>query len=296
MVVELFENFEQMGCIEEFRKRGGKLETNQIITLISGAGIGAVLSAFLTFINSSKKNKLDFITKERSEWRKDIQVILDDLGKVGKRSEAIQRLKSRINPYGKNLTAEDKDSFYLHDGHIWRLIEKIDISNTEQVEELADYVRLLWKYDWERSKDEIRFDIINSFIYFILVVGFISNFLLILIKFEELWFQVMLGFISIIMISGTFYFKEFTKKIQNLTTCELVCFVLLITATAVSSESMLYWIIPTSINIWKFYILISLMMSPIAGAIITIILKGNDEEENYIVTLMELEEKENTHV
>lgn len=285
-----------MGCIEEFRKRGGKLETNQIITLISGAGIGAVLSAFLTFINSSKKNKLDFITKERSEWRKDIQVILDDLGKVGKRSEAIQRLKSRINPYGKNLTAEDKDSFYLHDGHIWRLIEKIDISNTEQVEELADYVRLLWKYDWERSKDEIRFDIINSFIYFILVVGFISNFLLILIKFEELWFQVMLGFISIIMISGTFYFKEFTKKIQNLTTCELVCFVLLITATAVSSESMLYWIIPTSINIWKFYILISLMMSPIAGAIITIILKGNDEEENYIVTLMELEEKEHTHV
>ena len=272
------------------------METNQIITLISGAGIGAVLSAFLTFINSSKKNKLDFITKERSEWRKDIQVILDDLGKVGKRSEAIQRLKSRINPYGKNLTAEDKDSFYLHDGHIWRLIEKIDISNTEQVEELADYVRLLWKYDWERSKDEIRFDIINSFIYFILVVGFIFNFLLILIKFEELWFQVMLGFISIIMISGTFYFKEFTKKIQNLTTCELVCFVLLITATAVSSESMLYWIIPTSINIWKFYILISLMMSPIAGAIITIILKGNDEEENYIVTLMELEEKEHTHV
>ena len=176
------------------------------------------------------------------------------------------------------------------------MIEKIDISNTEQVEELADYVRLLWKYDWERSKDEIRFDIINSFIYFILVVGFISNFLLILIKFEELWFQVMLGFISIIMISGTFYFKEFTKKIQNLTTCELVCFVLLITATAVSSESMLYWIIPTSINIWKFYILISLMMSPIAGAIITIILKGNDEEENYIVTLMELEEKEHTHV
>ena len=96
------------------------MNTDQIISLLSGAGIGAVLSAFLTFINSSKKNKLDFITKERSEWRKDIQAILDDLGKVGKRSEAIQRLKSRINPYGKNLTAEDKDSFYLHDGHIWR--------------------------------------------------------------------------------------------------------------------------------------------------------------------------------
>lgn len=52
------------------------MNTDQIISLLSGAGIGAVLSAFLTFINSSKKNKLDFITKERSEWRKDIQAIL----------------------------------------------------------------------------------------------------------------------------------------------------------------------------------------------------------------------------
>ena len=272
------------------------METNQIITLISGAGIGAVLSAFLTFINSSKKNKLDFITKERSEWRKDIQFILDDLGKVGKRSEAIQRLKSRINPYGKNLTAEDKDSFYLHDGHIWKLIEKIDISNTKQVEELADYVRLLWKYDWERSKYEIRFDIINSFIYFILVVGSISNSLLILIKFEEWWLKVMLGLISIIMILGTFYFKEFTKKIKNWTRYEFVYPVLLTLATTLSSGYMLFWIIPTSINILDFFILNLLVILPIVGVFINIIFKGNSEEEKYIDTLKKIGSKENTNV
>ena len=282
-----------MRFIKEFRKRGEKLETSQIITLISGAGIGAILSAFLTFINSSKKNKLDFITKERSEWRKDIQAILDDLGKVGKRSEAIQRLKSRINPYGKNLTAEDKDSFYLHDGHIWRLIKKIDISNTEQVEELADYVRLLWKYDWERSKYEIRFDIINSFIYFLLVVEPISNSLLILIKFEELWVQVELFCISILMILGTFHFKEFTKKIKEWTRYELVYFGLLTSAMSISSGFMLYWIIPTSISILKLIILNLLVMSPIAGAIITIILKGSGEEEKYIGTLKKIGNKEN---
>ena len=66
------------------------MNTDQIITLLSGAGLGAVLSAILVFINNSKKNKLDFITKERSEWRRDIQIILDDLGKVGKRAEAIK--------------------------------------------------------------------------------------------------------------------------------------------------------------------------------------------------------------
>ncbi len=52
------------------------MNTDQIIILLSGAGLGAVLSAFLVFINNSKKNKLDFITKERSEWRKDIQIIV----------------------------------------------------------------------------------------------------------------------------------------------------------------------------------------------------------------------------
>lgn len=269
------------------------METNQIITLISGAGIGAVLSAFLTFINSSKKNKLEFITKERSEWRKDIQLILDDLGKIGKRSEAIQRLKSRINPYGKNLTAEDKDSFYLYDGHIWRLIEKIDISNTEQVEELADYVRLLWKYDWERSKYEIRFDFINSFIIFILVVGPISNSLLILIKLKELWLKVMLGGISIIMILGIFYFKGINKNIKNWTRYEFVYFVLLTLAMSISSVYMLFWIIPTSINTLDYYILSYLAILPIIGAIINIILKSTDEEEKYIDTLKKIGNKEN---
>ena len=46
------------------------MEVGQIITLLSGAGLGAVLSAFLVFINNSKKNKLDYIVKERTEWRK----------------------------------------------------------------------------------------------------------------------------------------------------------------------------------------------------------------------------------
>lgn len=78
------------------------MEASQIITLLSGAGLGAILSAILVFVNNSKRNQLDYITRERSEWRKDIQTILDDLGKVGKRVDAIQRLKSRINHMVKN--------------------------------------------------------------------------------------------------------------------------------------------------------------------------------------------------
>ncbi len=97
-----------MGLIKEFRKRGEKLETSQIITLISGAGIGAVLSAFLTFINSSKKNKLDFITKERSEWRREIKSIIVDLLGGNNRSSAIKRLETQLNPYGRYISKEDR--------------------------------------------------------------------------------------------------------------------------------------------------------------------------------------------
>ena len=79
LLVELFEKIEQLGFIEEFRKRGKKLEISPIITLISGAGLGAIISAILVFLNNSKKNQIDYITKERAEWRKQLKIILENL-------------------------------------------------------------------------------------------------------------------------------------------------------------------------------------------------------------------------
>ena len=274
---------------------GRKLGTDQIITLLSGAGIGAILSAFFTFINSSKKNKLDFITKEHSEWRRDIQFILDDLGKVGKRAEALQRLKSRINPYGKSLTVKNGDNFYLYEGHIWSLINTIDITNTSQIEKLSDYVRLLWKYDWERSKREIKFDIFNSFIYFILVIGSISNSLLILFKVEDSCWKLVLIIASIVMIMSIFYFGDFAKKIKYWTRTETVYLILLVSSMGFSIWSMLFWIIPNDIDIDTVDMVISalLICIPIIGIERNIILKANSEEEKYIDTLKEIENKEN---
>ena len=293
MGVELFEDFEQFGDNINNSKRGKKMNTEQIIILLSGAGLGAVLSAFLVFINNSKKNKLDFITKERSEWRRDIQFILDDLGKVGKRAEAIQRLKSRINPYGKSDTVEDGDDFYLHEGHIWSLVNTIDITNTSQIEKLSDYVRLLWKYDWERSKREIKFDIFNSFIYFILVIGSISNSLLILFKFDEFCWKFILCIVSTVMIISIFYFGDFAKKIKYWTRNEIVYLILLVTSIGFSIWSMLYWIIPADTDILDMVIPALLICISIIGIERNIILKANSEEEKYIKTLKEIVNKEN---
>lgn len=132
------------------------MEVGQIITLLSGAGIGAVLSAFLVFINNSKKNKLDFVTKERSEWRREIKSIIVDLLSGNNRNSAINRLKTQLNPYGRNIE-ENNYEFYMNDGHIWKLLDNFDYSS-KNVIILAKYLELLLKYDWERSKNEVIFD------------------------------------------------------------------------------------------------------------------------------------------
>ena len=139
------------------------MNTDQIIILLSGAGLGAVLSAFLVFVNNSKKNKLDFITKERSEWRREIKSIIVDLLSGNNRYDAISRLETQLNPYGRN-TKENNYEFYISDGHIWKLVDKFDYS-TKNVNKITKYLELLLKYDWERSKKR-NFIIIMKMLFF----------------------------------------------------------------------------------------------------------------------------------
>jgi len=145
-----------LGFIKEFRERGEKLETSQIITLISGAGIGAILSAILVFANNSKRNQLDYITKERSEWRKSLKLIIVDLLDGKNRKSAVSRLKSQINPYGFDTNVKYINEYYMKDGHIWDLLSDFDYSE-EKSQKLSQYLELLLKYDWERSKNEVGF-------------------------------------------------------------------------------------------------------------------------------------------
>ena len=190
------------------------METSQIITLISGAGIGAILSAFLTFVNSSKKNKLDFITKERSEWRREIKSIIVDLLGGNNRSSAIKRLETQLNPYGRYISIEDRYNFYMNDGHIWELVDNFDYSN-QSVKLLTKYLEILLKYDWERSKREIKVDVFNSFIYFILIIGSLSNSLLILFKINDLSQSIILAISSYIMVASIFYLEKVTRNFKK---------------------------------------------------------------------------------
>lgn len=162
------------------------MEVGQIITLLSGAGIGAVLSAFLVFINNSKKNKLDFVTKERSEWRRAIKSIIVDLLSGNNRYNAISRLETQLNPYGKYIE-ESKYEFYMSDGHIWKLVDNFDYSS-ENVKILTRYLEILLKYDWERSKREVNYSY-NSVLYKVFNIFITISLLFLFLLMKESWFD-----------------------------------------------------------------------------------------------------------
>lgn len=144
------------------------LTIEQIVSIINAIGLSAIVSAIITFVQNNKKNNLDFVTKERSEWRKKLKEILSELRDDTKKESAIIKLKSEINPYGKNMSNKNIKPYYMKEGHIWDLLdggEEVDFDR------LAFYIELLLKFDWERSKREVSFNPIK-------VINRVLNFLL----------------------------------------------------------------------------------------------------------------------
>ena len=249
------------------------------IALLSGAGTGAVLSAILVFINNSKKNKLDFITKERSEWRREIKSIIVDL--LSGNNYAISRLETQLNPYGRYDSEKDEYKFYMNDAHIWQLIDNFDYS-TKNVKILTKYLELLLKYDWERSKREIKVDVFNSFIYFILIIGSLSNSLLILFKINDLSQSIVLAISSYIMVTGIFYLEKVTRNFKKKLKRNTIYILLLSLSMYYSIEGLLYWVIPRvkmDLNSFFVTLLISVLIMSIE---FKIFINTNGEEENYM--------------
>lgn len=133
---------------------------NMIVAIISG-----VLALIPLIFNAYRESKLKRITDERTKWREEIRKIANDLSDVlhldiethtcNELYNALNRLKVRINSYGKNSDDVHKDS------HIWKsieTIEKVGLKNgKEEIQKLIVYLSLLLKFDWERSKSEASF-------------------------------------------------------------------------------------------------------------------------------------------
>lgn len=134
-----------------------------IITLIGSSVFGAIISYLFTWFTNKKNNSLSYITDERRKWREKIREIVNGIEKsefqgVGNKNvnQYLIQLQVSINPYGRKSKID-----YARDGHIWDIIDKIRNSKTEIEFEkrkniLIQYLSLMLKRDWERSKTEIQ--------------------------------------------------------------------------------------------------------------------------------------------
>lgn len=89
-----------------------------------------------------------------------------------KTAVALQKIKSELNPYGRGVSFEARyltkkerfrgsspvnQDYYLKDSHIWKALSLYELRPNEQhLQILLLQLEFLIKYDWERSKSEVK--------------------------------------------------------------------------------------------------------------------------------------------
>lgn len=124
----------------------------------------AVVVAVVNMIMQNKNNKLQYITNERSNWRKELKEIsakIQQAQSLEQMKNSLLELKNRINSYGQHFGEYPLvvKMDFLKDEHIWKIVN--DIENEEgdfekKKEKLLECIGLLLKFDWERAKSEVK--------------------------------------------------------------------------------------------------------------------------------------------
>lgn len=127
--------------------------------VLSSVVLSAIVSGVITYIIANKKSKLQYITDERKKWRNKIRKIAKKLHNASYADtlSILTELKVRLNAFGANKCSKQ----YNKDVHIWQIINEIETTKQSKLnliakqEELIEYLALLLKADWERSKQEV---------------------------------------------------------------------------------------------------------------------------------------------
>ena len=132
-----------------------------IEVILGSVVISTIISGLISIYTTCKTNKIEHITKERSKWREEIRKCSEELRGASYQNtlKICDRLKDRINAFGKRTSNR-----YSADAHIWKVINEIE-SDDFHLEDLSrcqmrlqEYLSLLLKWDWERSKKEVSFE------------------------------------------------------------------------------------------------------------------------------------------
>lgn len=137
-----------------------------IQVILGSVVISAIISGFVGIYTTIRTNKLEYITKERSKWREEIRKCAEELRGASYQNtiKICDRVKDRINAFGRRVSNR-----YSDDAHIWKLIgeiesDKFEMKNLQKMQMvLQEYLSLLLKWDWERSKKEVEGEITKVF-------------------------------------------------------------------------------------------------------------------------------------
>lgn len=129
----------------------------------------AVIVAILQYLQGNKGNHLQYITTERTQWRRSIKDIIEEVSSSDPHNinVPLTKLKCNLNGYGYYSSGEYPKAEcldYMKDEHIWREIdyleESVKCGDNQFLEQhkntLVMSLVLLLKFDWERSKKEVR--------------------------------------------------------------------------------------------------------------------------------------------
>lgn len=177
-----------------------------IVAIVTG-----VFSLLGILLKINRESKLNRVTDERRKWRKEIRNIAEGFSTINMSSmddiaeqvfmQLLIKLKMRINTYGKY----SKDC--LKDCHIWKsisILEDKEKRTEKQKNKLIDYLSLLLKYDWERSKIEASTSIIEILGYCIYIA---SNVLFVYFAYTDFVNTNIPAVIELILIfAGVFFF------------------------------------------------------------------------------------------
>lgn len=150
---------------------------NVFTIILSSTVITAIITTFLTFFTNKRKDTVENIIKERKAWRDELRTISCEISKSKNLKElkiAVSGLKVRVNPYG----LATKLIFY--DSNIWDLIINLEKCRQISKKDLENYkvlfinnISCILKYDWERSKNEIKGNIQTKLVIISLIISFL---------------------------------------------------------------------------------------------------------------------------
>lgn len=175
---------------------------------IDSAVWAAIVSGVVSYIISKRQGKLQYIIAERKEWREKIRMVAQELEGASYENtlKVLTELKVRINSFGNNGVLKD----YGSDAHIWKVIHELEERKIRGKEleskqkQLIEYISLLLKSDWERSKKEVKGDIysvLSGVFFLITAVSFCVSLFYYSKKVESVSVIMIIGIYALMMIA-----------------------------------------------------------------------------------------------